>query len=105
MRFFVDQEVRGRADANKDIVGLAVRLLEKVDIIRRDQAQVEVAGDFHQTRVHAPLGVETEVVSYDKVILRPENIPVGRRCRLGLLETPRGQKRGNLAFEASTEGQ
>ena len=100
--FFID-DIRVRADADEDIVGLVVGFLEEVDIVRRDEAEVERAGDFDEVGIDAALGVESELVEFDEVVFGAEHLAVFRGGRVGFFEIPLGDLGGELAFEATAK--
>ena len=84
-------------------MGLVVGFFEEVDIVRGDEAEVERASDFDEVGVHAPLGVEAEIVDFDEVILRAEDFAIFRGGRLGFFKMPVCELRGDLAFEATAQ--
>ena len=101
--FFI-HHVRPRADADEHIVGLVVGLLKEVDIIRGNQSEIQIAGEFYQLGIDPALGIQSEIVDFDEIIFRAENIPVDSRRRLRVVKASGLQKRGDFTLQASAQG-
>ena len=95
--FFI-HNVGSCADADEHIVGLVVGLLKEVDIIRGNQSEIQIAGEFYQLGIDPALGIQSEIVDFDEIIFRTENIPVGGRRRLRVVKAAGLQKRGDFAL-------
>ena len=91
------------ADADEDIMGLVVGFFEEVDIVRRNEAEVERAGDFDEIGIDAALRIEAEIVEFDEVVFRAEYLAVLRSGRAGFFKIPVGKLRCDFAFQAAAE--
>ena len=75
-----------------------------MDIVRGNQTEVQVACDFYQIRIDPTLRIEAEIVKFDKVIFRSENLSIRGSGCLGLVKASGLQKRGDFSFQASAQG-
>ena len=85
-------------------MGLVVRLLKEVNIVRGNQSQIQVACDFHQFGVDSPLCIKAKIMNLDEIIFSAEDVPIGGGSGLRLIKASSLQERGDLAFQASAEG-
>lgn len=84
-------------------MSLVVRALEEVDIIRRDESEVERAGDFYKVRVATSLGVNPVVVELDEEIFFSEEVAIPGRDRFRRLEVAVLEQGVDLALEAAAQ--
>src|SRR5437773_2338420 len=83
--FFVLHHPAG-PDANHDIVRFMMTSLEKMDVIRRDEAEPKFLRDLRQSPVAFSLRLEAMVVQFEEEILRSEDIAKSRRALARLAE-------------------
>src|SRR5204863_9231957 len=61
-------------DADHDIVRFVMTPLEKMDVVRRDQAEPKFLRDLRQSPVAFALRLKAMIVQFEKEILRSEDI-------------------------------
>ena len=72
------------ADAKHHVMRVMIVAAQEMNIVRRDQTDTEVLGDFRQHRVAPFLLLHPVIVELDEEILRAEDVAI-LRCGLGRL--------------------
>ena len=93
----------GRPDAQQDVVGDVIALLQVVDVVGGDQAQTELARDRRQPAVDDLLVLDAVPLQLEEKTVLPENVAEGGRGlhRLGGLIG--GERLRNFALETAAQ--
>ena len=92
-----------RLDADEDVLALGVLAAGEVDVVRRDERQVELAGDGHELGIDRLLRVEAVVHELDEEVARPEHRGVLPGRLFGLLGQAAAEPDRDLALETGRE--
>ena len=77
--------------------------LQKMHVVRRDQAEPELLRELRQDRVAFLLCLDAVVVHFEEEIFRAENVAKFRHALPRLLEIVRLDRHVDLAFEATAQ--
>ena len=73
------RDFRTGADADQHIMRAVILLVQKMHVIRRDEAEAQIACELRQMRVHFPLRLDAVVGEFQEEIFPPEDVTIRRR--------------------------